>query len=171
MFKGVSQCMPTECALLCSVQSLRILSLTLLTTNPHFSTVFNTHPYIFYLHILWYAILLMLYYSLFPSLLPRVPKSSSSVTNKFYNWVCIWSCLFWFTRLPLDLSSMCDRKHASFVYLILAWYPPIASIYLQTSCHYSLWLCSTPLWICITISWSIHSCRTSELFPELGYCI
>jgi hypothetical protein len=57
-----------ECALLWSVQALQILSLTLLLLTPHFSTAFNTHPYILYLHILWYEILLMLYHSLFLSL-------------------------------------------------------------------------------------------------------
>jgi hypothetical protein len=29
--------------------------------------------------------------------------------------------------------------------LHLIWCPPIASIYLQTTCHYSLWLSKTPL--------------------------
>jgi hypothetical protein len=53
------------CALLWSIQSLQILSLTPLPPTLHFSTTFNTHPYILCLHILWYAILLMLYHSLF----------------------------------------------------------------------------------------------------------
>jgi hypothetical protein len=34
---------------------------------PPFFNIFNTHPYILYLHILWYVILLMLYHSLFPN--------------------------------------------------------------------------------------------------------
>jgi hypothetical protein len=37
--------------------------------------------------------------------------------------------------------------------LHLIWCPPIASIYLQTTC---LWLSSTPLCIYATFSWSIH---------------
>jgi hypothetical protein len=40
--------------------------------------------------------------------------------------------------------------------LHLTWCPPVASIYLQTTCHYSLWLSNTPLCIYTTISWSIH---------------
>jgi hypothetical protein len=40
--------------------------------------------------------------------------------------------------------------------LHLTWYLPVASIYLQTTCHFSLWLSKTPLCIYITISWSIH---------------
>jgi hypothetical protein len=40
---------------------------------PHFLTAFSTHPYILYLHILCYVILLMLYHSLFLSLFPHVP--------------------------------------------------------------------------------------------------
>jgi hypothetical protein len=59
-----------ECALLWSVQSLRILTLTPLPPTPHFSTSFNTHSYILHLHILWYVILLILYHSLFLSLFP-----------------------------------------------------------------------------------------------------
>jgi hypothetical protein len=44
---------------------------------------------------LWglHAILLLLYYSLL-SLFPQVPQSSYTVTNMFYNWVCIWLSLF-----------------------------------------------------------------------------
>jgi hypothetical protein len=51
--------MPTVGVILWSVQSLQILSLTPLPPTPCFSTVFNTYPYILYLHILWYAILLI----------------------------------------------------------------------------------------------------------------
>jgi hypothetical protein len=60
----------------------------------------------------------------------------------FYDWVCIWSCLFLCICLSLGHPSTCERKHASFVFLILANLTrcsPIASIYLQTPCHYSLW--------------------------------
>jgi hypothetical protein len=49
-------------ALLWSVQSLRILSLAV--APPCFATAFNTHSHILYFHLLWYAILLMLYHSL-----------------------------------------------------------------------------------------------------------
>jgi hypothetical protein len=51
----------------------------------------------------------------------------------------------------LYLSSMYERKHAAFVFLSgllhLAWCPPIVSIYLQTTGHYSLWLSKTQ--VCI----------------------
>jgi hypothetical protein len=40
--------------------------------------------------------------------------------------------------------------------LHLTWCPPIASIYLQTKCHYSLWMSNTPLCIFATFSWFIH---------------
>jgi hypothetical protein len=40
--------------------------------------------------------------------------------------------------------------------LHLTWCSLIASIYLQTTCHYSLWLSNTPLCVYTTISWSIH---------------
>jgi hypothetical protein len=65
MFKGVSQVSPRWCALLFAIQPLPLLSLTPLPpTTSHFSAAFSTHPYILYLHVLWYAILLMLSHSL-----------------------------------------------------------------------------------------------------------
>jgi hypothetical protein len=36
--------------------------------------------------------------------------------------VCIWSCLFLCLCLPLALSSTYERKHAAFVFLILAYF-------------------------------------------------
>jgi hypothetical protein len=42
------------CALLWSVQPLPLLSLTSLPPTPHFSTAFNIHPYILYLHVMSY---------------------------------------------------------------------------------------------------------------------
>jgi hypothetical protein len=69
--------------LLWSVQPLPLLSFTLLPPNPHFSTAFNTHPYILYLHIMFHNIVDALS-SLFLSLLPQVPQSTSTVTNMFY---------------------------------------------------------------------------------------
>jgi hypothetical protein len=50
--------------------SLPLLSLPLYLLPPHFSTAFNTHPYVFYLHILCFMLLLMLCHSLFLSLFP-----------------------------------------------------------------------------------------------------
>jgi hypothetical protein len=67
MFKEVSQCMLTV-----GVKPLPLLSLTPLPPIPRFSTAFNTHPYILYLHILGYAVLLALYRSLFLSHFPQV---------------------------------------------------------------------------------------------------
>jgi hypothetical protein len=55
-------------AFLWSIPLRPLLSLTPLPPTPHFSTAFSTHPYVLHLHILWYAILLMLYRSLFLSI-------------------------------------------------------------------------------------------------------
>jgi hypothetical protein len=51
------------CAFLWFIQPLPLLSLTPLPPTPHSSTAFNTHPYILYLQILCFTILLMLYHS------------------------------------------------------------------------------------------------------------
>jgi hypothetical protein len=70
--RGASMYAHCGCALLWSVQSFSILSLTPLPSTPCFSTSFNTYSYILYLHILWYEILLLLYHYLFLSLFPIV---------------------------------------------------------------------------------------------------
>jgi hypothetical protein len=54
------------------------------------------------------------------------------------------------------------------VQLHLVWCPPIASVYFQTPCHYSLWLSNTPLCICTTIHDSFLSCRASGFFQSLA---
>jgi hypothetical protein len=70
--------------LLWVIRSFQFLSLTSLPPAlPNLSTVFSTYPYILYLLNLFYAILLMLYHSLFFSLFPQVPQSNSTVTNMF----------------------------------------------------------------------------------------
>jgi hypothetical protein len=69
-----------------------------------FSTAFNTYPYILYLLILSYAILLMLCHSLFLSSFPKfhrvVPLLQTCSTSEFvYDHVCfciyvyLWICL------------------------------------------------------------------------------
>jgi hypothetical protein len=61
----------------------------------------------------WYSVILFSFPS-FPEF-----QSSSTATNMFYIWVCIWSCLLLFLYLSLDLSSTYERKHVAFVFLIL----------------------------------------------------
>jgi hypothetical protein len=77
-----------------------------------------------------------------------------------YIWVCVWPCLFLYICLSLELSSTYERKRGFCVsesgLLHLPWCPPIASIYLQTACHYSLWLSNILLCIYTIISSSIH---------------
>jgi hypothetical protein len=71
-----------------------------------------------------------------------VPQSSSTVTNVFCICVCIWSCLF-FVYVYLWIHLLLMRENMGFCVsdtglLHLTWCSPIASIYLQTTCHYSL---------------------------------
>jgi hypothetical protein len=71
--------------LLWFIQLLPLLSLTPLPPIPHFSTAFNTHPYI---HTFTsYAILLMRYHSLLLSLFPKihrvVPLLQTCSTSEF----------------------------------------------------------------------------------------
>jgi hypothetical protein len=71
-FKGVSQCISAESILYFGPFNPFHYSSLPLYFPPHFSTAFNTCPYIFYLHRS-FTILLMFYPSLFLSLLPWVP--------------------------------------------------------------------------------------------------
>jgi hypothetical protein len=127
---------------------------------PYFSTAFNT--YIFYLHSLHFMILLKISHSLFLSLFTWVPQSSSTITNvlhlslrkimlvflsMFILWIYItcmtenmWPLCFWAWLTSLNMMSS------------------NSSTYLQTTCHYSLWLIwlSNKLCVCTTFSWSIH---------------
>jgi hypothetical protein len=70
--------------LLWSVQPLPILSLTPLHPTLHFSTAFNTHPYILYLiDLMFYDIIDALSFSFsFPP--SQDPDSSSTIINMFY---------------------------------------------------------------------------------------
>jgi hypothetical protein len=66
-FKGLSQCMPTVGVLYFSPFNPFHYSVLPLYLPPRFSVAFSTHPYVLYLHILGYMILLMRYHSLFLS--------------------------------------------------------------------------------------------------------
>jgi hypothetical protein len=116
---------------------------------PHLPPFFNNFQYTSLkplpTQMLYFMILLMFYHSLFLSFFPHVPGSSFTIANMFYLWVSIWSCLFLCICLSFGsvfhlwekTSGLCLSE---FGLLHLIWCPPIASIYLQTTCHYSLWL-------------------------------
>jgi hypothetical protein len=59
--------------------------------------------------------------SSFPSF-PEFHRVSSTITNKFCIWICIWSWLFLCICLSFDLSSTYERKHVAFVFLILGYF-------------------------------------------------
>jgi hypothetical protein len=68
----------------------------------------------------------------------------------------VFVCMFIFGSIFHIWEKICDVCLSEPGLLHLTWCPPIASIYLHTPCHYSLWLSKTPLRIYITFSWSIH---------------
>jgi hypothetical protein len=124
---------------------------------------------------LWYAILLMLYHSLFLSLFPWVPQSSSTVTNMFYIWVCMWSCLFLSMCLSLDLLPhmrknirlLCFWSWLTSVNImsVLQLHPFTFKPHVIIPCGWVILHCEyIPQFID-----SLISCRASGLFPELGY--
>jgi hypothetical protein len=105
MFKEVSQCIPAVSILYFGPFSPFHYSPLPLYLQAHFSTAFNTHPYILYLHLLWCVILLMccLLFS-FPSFLKFhrvVPLLQTCSTSEFihdracfgvyvYLWIDLW---------------------------------------------------------------------------------
>jgi hypothetical protein len=125
----------SEYTLLWFVQLLPLLSLTPLPPIRHFSTAFNTYPYILCLYrcyILWYCWCFIILFS-FPSL-PKfhriVPLSQICSTYEFvYDHVCfVYIFIFWI-YLP-HMRKKCGLCLSEPGLLHLTWRPPIASIYL-----------------------------------------
>jgi hypothetical protein len=116
--------------------------------------------------MLCFMILLMLYHSLFLSVSAWVPQSRSTITNIVYIWVCVGSCLLlciclWFGSIFHLWEKTCGFCPSEPSLLHLTWCPPVAFIFLQTTCHYSLWPSNTSLCIYSTFSWSIHQLKVT----------
>jgi hypothetical protein len=162
MFKGVSQCMLAVGVFYSGpFNAIHYSPLPLYLPPPSFSTAFNTHPYILYLHrcyVLWYYWCSIILFS-FPSIPEFHTVIPLLLTCSTYGFVYGHTCFYVYVYL-LDLSSMCDRKHAALVFLSLAHFTyhdvlqshPFA---FQPR-HYFLWLRKTPLCTYTTFSWSIH---------------
>jgi hypothetical protein len=157
------------CTLFCSVQPLSLLFFTLLPPDPIFqqlliyiliSSTFTS--YVLWFH--WCSIILFSFPS-FPEFHTVFPLLQTYSTSEFavYDHAC-----FYVYAYLLDLSSIYERKDVVFVFLNLAnftWCPAVASIYLQTTCHYSLWLNNSPLHIHTTCLDPLINCRAPGLFP------
>jgi hypothetical protein len=100
---------------------------------------------------MWYYWSSIIFFSFpfFPEFHRVVPLLQiCSISEFVYDHACFWE----------KTCSFCVSEPGL---LQLTWCPPIPSIYLQTTCHYSLWLSNTPLCIYTTISWSIHQMQGS----------
>jgi hypothetical protein len=128
-----------------SIQPLLLLSLTPLPLTPQFSTAFNTHLYILYLHrcVLWYYWCSIILFS-FPFFLKFhrvVPLLWTCSTSEFvYDHTYFLYILFIFGSIFHVSEKTCSFRLSEPGLLHLTWCPPIASIYHQTTCYYSLWL-------------------------------
>jgi hypothetical protein len=151
MFQGFSQC---------------VLTVSLLYFGPF--NPFYCSPLPFYLPPLIFQLLSIhiliastftdvMFYNIVDA--PWPPQSSFTITNVFYIWVSIWSCLFLFIWLSFgSIFHLWEKKCCLCLsepgLLHLTWYPPTASTYFPTICHYSFgWVklhCSThfllPYW-------------------------
>jgi hypothetical protein len=163
MLKGVSQCIPTVIILYFGLFNPFHWSV-LYTPPPFFNSFQCLSLYPPPSQMLCITILLMLYRSLFPSSFPEFHSvvlilQACSTYMFAYDHVCF--CVYVYL---LGLSSTYERKKFSLCLsepslLHLTWYPPIVSIYLQTTwCHSSIW--HIPYFLDPLIS-----CSVSGLFP------
>jgi hypothetical protein len=87
----------------------------------------------------------------------------------FYIWVCIWSCLVLCICLLFGFifyvwEKICGLCLSEPGLLHLTWCSSITSIYLQTTCHYSLWLSKLHCVYIPNFLILFISCRTSGWF-------
>jgi hypothetical protein len=158
-----------RCALLWPVQSLRTGPYTLppilIFQQLSICILIPLHS-----HLMLYNITDVLLFSFSFSLSPN-----STVTKMFYNWVCIWSCLF---CIHIDLWNylLCIRENMR---LLCFWSWLISPNMMRSNCIH---IPSYPMSSFLVAEWyssiyiykilhdSFTSCRASGLFPELGYC-
>jgi hypothetical protein len=153
MFKGESQCMPTVGVLYFgSFNPFHYSPLPLYLPLPIFQQL-SIHTLIsstFTCYVLWYYWCSIILFSL-----PSFPEFQRVVLHLSLYIIMLVLCV-----CLSFVSTTYERKRGLCVsepgLLHLTWCPPFASIYLQTTYHYSLWLSRTPLCMHTTFSWSIH---------------
>jgi hypothetical protein len=121
MFKEISQCMATVDELYFGLFHPFEYSPLPLYFPPSVSQNLSVHiliSYTFTFYGMWYycCFIILLSFTFFL----KFHRLVNTVINIFYNWACMWSCLFLYICLSLDISSMYERKHVSFVFLIMA---------------------------------------------------
>jgi hypothetical protein len=158
-----------EYTLLWSVQSLQILSLIPLPPTPYFQQL-SIHIVISSTStdVIFHDITVALSFSF--------PFSLSSNSIKFYCYKHVLYISLYMIMLVLciclffgSIFHIWEKK----MWLLSFWTwltslnmsPPNASIYLQVTCHYSLWLSATPLCIISQFLDPFISCRAPGLFP------
>jgi hypothetical protein len=139
------------CALLWSVQSLPLLSITPLPTSPIYQQlsihIFISSTFISYvMRYYWCSVILFSF--------PSFPESNRVVpllwTCSTYEFVYDHACFCVYVRLWIYLPHMREIMWTLCFWAwlnFLAWYPPVASNYLQTTCDCCLWMSNTPLCI------------------------
>jgi hypothetical protein len=125
-------------------------------SHPPFSAAFNTHPDILCLHrcyVLWHywCSITLFSFPSFPKFHRVVLLLKTYSTYEFiYGYVVfVYMFIFWIFYI---WEKTCGLWLSEPGLLYLTWCPPIASIDLQTTRHYSLWLSKTPLCVYTTFS-------------------
>jgi hypothetical protein len=137
--------------LLCSIQLLPLLSLTLLLLTP----IFQQLP----IHILLSSTFTCYYWCSnvlfsFPSF-PRFHRVVPLLQNILHLslYMLVFMYMFIFISTFHLLEKMCFLCFWAWLTSLTRCH--VAPIYLQATCHYSLWPSNTPLCMYTTFSWSI----------------
>jgi hypothetical protein len=153
-------CAHRGCTLLWSVQPLPLLSLTPFLSTPLIFQQLSIHMLIsstFTFYVMWHYWCSIIVFSFpsFPEVHRVVPLLQTCFTSEFVYNSCF--CVYVYIGSILSVwkkTWSCCVLDPGLLHLTQC--PPIASIYLQTTCHYSLWLSNTSLCIYTTFSWCIH---------------
>jgi hypothetical protein len=143
-----------------SVQSLPLLSLTSLPSTTHFQHL-SIHILIFstfmsYVMLYYWCSIILFYFHSSPKFQGSSLLQTCSTSEFVYDHACFCAYVY-----PLDLSFHEGEKTCGLCVcepglLFITWCPPNASIYPQTTCHYSLWLSNSSLCMYTTFSQSIN---------------
>jgi hypothetical protein len=145
-----------ECTLLWSIQLLPLLSLTLLHPIPTFQQL-SIHTLIssaftYYVMQYYWCYIILFSFPSFPEFHRVLPLLQACSTSEFVDDQACFVYIFVFGSIFHIWKKTCGFCVSDLGLLHLIWCLLFASIYLQTTCHYSLWLTNTPLCIYVTIS-------------------
>jgi hypothetical protein len=166
MFKGMSQCMPTVgISSFGPLNSIHDSPLPLFLPSPIFQQL-SMHVFI---SLMLCNITDALSFS-FPEFYRVVHNYKHVLHMSLCMIMLVFMYMFIFGSIFHVWEKTCSLCVSEAGLFHITWCPPIASTYLQTICHYSLWLSDTSVLHIPYFLDPFISCRVPGLFPKLGYC-